>query len=275
MVGRRNRRGHTKVHIGLIGQRGSLLGWVRESGLEPVVHAPDEARRKVLASSGIRAVPAYAEFFDAMESPRVYLLDIEPGEAVDAAIDEAYVTMEPGDVVLDMTGSYWGDTLRRYRRMRHRSIFYIDLAAVGPASAQRLLAGGDERAFEVAGPVLEKLAGTPGLVRAGGPGAAHYALMVSDAVRTTVAHALSEAHQLLEAYPSSIEVPEVVAAVAGPSEPAGPRAAWLLDDAVRLEAAIPLLAQGAMLELGMALDEHRSAPPPPRVGGFVHPDDIL
>ncbi|MFO1039949.1 MAG: NAD(P)-binding domain-containing protein [Geminicoccaceae bacterium] len=263
------------MHIGLIGQRGSLLGWTREAGLSPVVHAPDAARRKVLAASGVTVVEAYPEYLEAMEGPRVYLLDVEPGETVDATIDEAYVTMEPGDVVLDMTGSYWGDTLRRYRRMRHRSLFYIDLAMVGPTSDRRLLAGGDERAFQVAGPVLDKLAGPSGLVRSGAAGSAHYALMVADAVRTTVAHALSEAHQLLEAYPSPLEVPEVVAALAGPTEPAGTRAPWLLDDAVRLEAAIPLLAQAVMLELGVALDEHRSEPPPPRVGGFVHPDDIL
>ena len=52
-------------------------------------------------------------------------------------------------------------------------------------------------------------------------------------------------------------------------------AAWLLDDAIRLEAAVPLLAQSIMLELGAALDDYRSAEADPRVGGFVHPDDIL
>ena len=57
--------------------------------------------------------------------------------------------------------------------------------------------------------------------------------------------------------------------------PASAAAAWLLDDAVRLHAVIPLLAQGVMLELGAALDDHRAVEVPPRVGGFVHPDEIL
>ena len=52
------------------------------------------------------------------------------------------------------------------------------------------------------------------------------------------------------------------------------RAGWLLDDAVRLEAAVPLTAQALMLTVGEALEAHRSTPPPPR-GAFVHPDDIL
>jgi hypothetical protein len=55
----------------------------------------------------------------------------------------------------------------------------------------------------------------------------------------------------------------------------GARAAWLLDDAVRLEAAVPLLAQAIMLGQAAALEEARSSPPPPRIGPFVHPDDIL
>ena len=38
--------------------------------------------------------------------------------------------MEPGDVVIDVTPSYWGDTLRRFRRMRHRSLFYVDVALI-------------------------------------------------------------------------------------------------------------------------------------------------
>ena len=38
--------------------------------------------------------------------------------------------------------------------------------------------------------------------------------------------------------------------------------AWLLDDAVRLHAVIPLLAQGVMLEIGAALDDHRTVDVP-------------
>jgi hypothetical protein len=37
----------------------------------------------------------------------------------------------------------------------------------------------------------------------------------------------------------------------------------------------PLLAQAAMLELATALEELRAVPPPPRVGGFAHPDEVL
>jgi len=52
------------------------------------------------------------------------------------------------------------------------------------------------------------------------------------------------------------------------------REAWIPDDALRLEAAVPLLAQAAMLRLAERLEEHRSEPPPPRCGPFVTREDL-
>ena len=48
----------------------------------------------------------------------------------------------------------------------------------------------------------------------------------------------------------------------------------MLDDALRMEAAVPLLAQAVMLELARQLDEHEMSELPPRVGGFVRHEDL-
>ena len=140
---------------------------------------------------------------------------------------------------------------------------------------RHLLAAGDERALELAGSLLERLAAPGRPIQMGGAGAAHYAAAVLDGIRTAQMHAESEARQLLEAYPNDPKLDEICAATGIGSVEAGPRAAWLLDDAVRLHAPIPHLAQGIMLELGQALDDQRAVEPAPRVAGFVHPDDIL
>ncbi|MEK0085263.1 NAD(P)-binding domain-containing protein [Benzoatithermus flavus] len=263
------------MRIGLIGNHRAFAERLGEAGIDLVVHPAETANKAGLDRSGIAIVDRYEAFFAELEHPRLFLLDLPLGAAIDRTIDEAYVTMEPGDVVLDPSGSYWGDTLRRFRRMRHRSLFYVDLALLGEIPTGIVLAAGDRRGIELATPFLERLARPDGVICAGGAGAAHYALMVRDAVATSVVHALSEARQLLEAYPNDPE-PDAVAGAFWPAGPhPGPRASWVLDDAVRLEAAIPLLAQGIMLEIAHALDEHRSREPAPRVGPFVHPDDIL
>lgn len=263
------------MRIGLIGNHHGYAERLGEAGIDCVVHLAGTAGTAGPSRPGVTVVDRFDAFSAGLEHPRLFLLDQPLGAAIDRAIDEAYVTMEPGDVVLDPSGSYWGDTLRRFRRMRHRSLFYVDLAFLGEMPGGAILAAGDPRGVDLAWPLLERLAGPAGVVRAGGAGAAHYALMVREAVATSVAHALSEARQLLEAYPNEPEPDAVAESLWPASPPPGVRAPWVLDDAIRLEAAIPLLAQSVMLEVAHALDEHRSQAPAPRVGPFVHPDDIL
>jgi hypothetical protein len=253
------------VRAGIIGRADRLAPRLAAAGLE-------------LVTAGAGTSP-YQAVADRLDHPRLFLLDLEPGPEVDRLVDEAYTAMEPGDLVVDLTGSYWGDTLRRYRRMRHRSLFYLDAAAIdGPGTGPVLLVAGDARGVDLARPFLERLAAGAAarLLHAGEAGAAHYALMVHDAWRTALAHAASEVHQALEAFPNGTASPELPGALTGAlGDGHGPRAAWLLDDAVRLEAATPLLAQAVMLEVATALDEFRASPPPARVGPFVHPDEIL
>ena len=136
------------MRAGVIGRADRLVPRMLAAGLEPVVHAGAQGAPAGAATT----VAEYAGFFDALEHQRLFLLDLDPGPDVDRLVDEFYVVMEPGDVVLDLTGSYWGDTLRRYRRMRHRSLFYVDAAFVEGAGASALLASGDARGVELARP---------------------------------------------------------------------------------------------------------------------------
>lgn len=267
--------GKAAVRIGVIGAAQGRARAMAAIGLETVVHQVGSAGSPALERQQVTVIDDYQAFITQLDHPRLFFLDLPIGARVDTVIDEAYVVMEPGDVVLDATGSYWGDTLRRFRRMRHRSLFYVDVALIGPFPGGTILAAGDKGGVDLAAPLLERLARPQGFVRAGGAGAAHYALMVREAVATAVTHALSEAQQLLEAYPNDLDATSIRSRL-WPDPPApGGQAAWMLDDAIRLEASVPLLAQGVMLEIGHALDEQRQASPSDRVGGFIHPDDVL
>ncbi|HEX6012808.1 MAG TPA: NAD(P)-binding domain-containing protein [Geminicoccaceae bacterium] len=263
------------MRAGLIGNQQGLARQLSAAGVSVVVHPAGTTDAAGLGGSDVTLVDRYDSFFGELEHPRLFVLDLPLGGAIDRAIDEAYVFMEPGDAVLDPSGSYWGDTLRRFHRMRHRALFYVDLGLIGEAPGATILAAGDSRGVDLCWPLLERLAKPRGVVRAGGAGAAHFAVMVREAVATSTVHALSEARQLLEAYPNHPEPAAILEQLWPGPTPDAPRAAWLLDDAVRLEAAIPLLAHAIMLELGAALDDQRPAGPSPRVGGFVHPDEIL
>jgi hypothetical protein len=112
-------------------------------------------------------------------------------------------------------------------------------------------------------------------VRCGHASTAHYALGLCDAVAAIADQARGELRQMLEALPLEREVSALVDALF-PSYPAvDGRAPWVLDDAIRLEAAIPLLAQSIMLERAEQLEQHVTPRMLTRVGPYQSPDEIL
>ncbi|HET6469175.1 MAG TPA: NAD(P)-binding domain-containing protein [Geminicoccaceae bacterium] len=257
------------MRVAVIGRAAGLAAAASGVGIEVVT-----LRGAAPPAAGAAEVVDYAGFREALEDPRVFFLDLAPGPDIDSVVDTAYLHMDPGDVVVDTSGSYWGDTLRRWRRMRHRAIYYLDATILPQAPGRRILLAGEARGCARARPALERLAAGGPLIRAGAPGAAHYALMVEQALEAMIARARSEARQLLEAFPGPLDALAVLRALPGGEVADAPRAAWLLEDALRLQATTPLLALTVMQGTADALDEQRAPERLPRLGPFVHPDEL-
>lgn len=251
--------------VGLIG---AAAGWgriARDVGLAVVGRREDGV-------AADQMIEAWSELFSRLEHPRPVLLDLAAGPEIDALLDEVYPFLEPGDVVIDLTPSWWCDTLRRWRRMRHRALYHVDAARLGPST---MVVAGDPAGVDLATPVLQRLAGTGGSVlQAGAAGHAHAVAALAQGVALARAQIHDEVHQLLEAFPGIAEVGPLLAALGRVEGPGDGRATWLLDDAIRLEATTPLLAQAVMLARAHALDSHEPLPAAPRLGPFVHPDEI-
>lgn len=259
---------------GVIGRCGATTASLQRAGLDLIARPIDEDARSGFADAGIPTIDDYQLFWDELDHPRAFVIDLDAGAEVDALIDEAYQSMEPGDIVIDTTASYWCDTLRRYRRMRHRALYYVDTAWLVREGANRLAVGGDKPALTIALPVLERWSKIPAIVL-GGPSIAHYAAMIDETARGAMAQIQNEAALMMEAWPAVANDDAIKSLWPLVDRPALGRAAWQLDDAMQLEAATPVFAQTAMLAMAEALEEHRSEPPPPRVGAFQHPDEIM
>lgn len=261
------------MQLAIVGRNSGWALRARSAGLDVVGFAAEAGDRAAFAADGVRCVAAWTDFFELLAPPRIYLLDLPLGETVERVLEEGSTVMEPGDVVVDPGGSWWCDTLRRWRRLRHRALYFVDAAELRTGNNGLLLVAGDMRGVELARPVLERLVLPASVRRAGSAGAAHYLAMLADAVATARAQAHSEAVQLVEAWPGDLDC--ALAREIWPVTEAGlSREAWVPDDAVRLEAAVPLLAQAVMLRMAERLDEHLSEPPPPRLGVFVTSDEI-
>ena len=84
-----------------------------------------------------------------------------------------------------------------------------------------------------------------------------------------------QVRQLLEAVPLAVDAAAVMnGLMASPPATSG-RAAWVLDDAVRLEAATPLLANAVMLARAEQLELHETPAALPRLGPYQDPSEIL
>ncbi len=213
--------------------------------------------------------------FEAIEPPRLYLLAIGPSPDVDRIIDTAYTTMEPGDVIVDMTGSWWCDTLRRCRRMRGRGFGYVDVARLVRRRRPLAVAAGDAAAVDLVVPLLQRWMPTIAVLPLGTSGLAHYALAIEEGIEASVYQTMNEAAQLIQAWPGSAHHELFDELWPVQDLPALGRSAWLMEDAARLEASVPHIAHAVMLNLGETLDERQAATVLPKLGPFGLPEEIL
>src|SRR5688572_16570398 len=110
--------------FGVIGL-GKMGGGLAHQALEKGVRVVGLARHgapKELVDAGLVEVREAAELAKLLHAPRIVLLYIPAGEAVDKLIDKLTGVLKPGDVIVDGGNSYWGDSIRRARRLKEKQL---------------------------------------------------------------------------------------------------------------------------------------------------------
>ncbi len=145
---------------------------------------------------------------------RAVFLYVPAGPRVDALLDDLARHLEPGDVIADGGNSYWGDSIRRQRRLRERGVHLVDLGTSGGVEGARrgacFMAGGERDAVERIEPILIDLAVEGGYVHAGPPGAGHFAKLVHNGIEFGMVQAIAEGVDLLEHYPGRLDIGAVL-----------------------------------------------------------------
>lgn len=267
-----------KATIGIAGlgqMGGNLARHALDVGLGVVGYTRSGVSEE-LRKAGVEAIESPAGFRGALEPPRIVLLYVPAGEVVDEVLEPLAETLEDGDVVVDGGNSYWGDSIRRHARLAKRGLRFVDLGTSGGVSGARcapcLMAGGDPETIALVEPILERLAVEGGYVHAGPPGAGHFVKLVHNGIEFGMLQAIGEGMALLERYPQSLPVAEVLrcwrhgsvirswlidlmeesyrgsgglAAIPPFVEDTG-EVNWLVDDALHLEVPVPVIAQSVM-----------------------------
>lgn len=267
-----------KISFGIIGlgkMGGSLAMQAMEKGYKVIGYDKREFSPE-LKQTAIEHALNFKSFGDMLKPPRIIFLYIPAGGVVDTVIDEISDVLESGDIIADGGNSYWGDSIRRAERMKIKGVDYIDCGTSGGVSGARngacFMVGGDRKAVSIIEPILRDLAVQDGFVHAGESGSGHFAKLVHNGIEFGMLQAIGEGIDLLERYRSHLDINEILhcwnhgsvirswlvelmeemykqknglSSVPPYIEDTG-EVNWLVDDALKMEVSVPVIAQSVM-----------------------------
>src|SRR5438067_1771359 len=145
------------------------------------------------------------ELVQQLEAPRVALMMVTAGPAVDETIDHLAPSMKPGDILIDGGNSYFLDTVRRGKAMEARGLRFIGTGVSGgeegALNGPSIMPGGQREAYERVAPMLTKISaqvdGDPCCTYIGPGGAGHYVKMVHNGIEYADIQLIAEAYDLL------------------------------------------------------------------------------
>ncbi|MGB2856429.1 MAG: decarboxylating 6-phosphogluconate dehydrogenase [Dehalococcoidia bacterium] len=240
-----------------------------------------------LISAGLIQIHGLDGFREKLTPSRAIFIYIPAGPAVDRAIDDILPHLDKGDILIDGGNSYWGDSIRRYRRLSEKGINFVDLGTSGGVEGARhgacFMAGGDKNAIARIEPLLLELATPSGYVHAGPPGAGHFTKLVHNGIEFGMLQAIGEGIDLLENYRDKLNIADVLRcwrhgsvirswlvdlmesayrfeggleAIPPYVEDTG-EVNWLVNDAIRMEVPIPVISQ-AVMQLFTSRDDKKN-----------------
>jgi 6-phosphogluconate dehydrogenase len=241
-----------------------------------------------LTGAGLKIAPDVGALTRLLPCPRLILLYVPAGKPVDDVLSQLIPHLEAGDIIADGGNSYWGDSIRRHARLKDKGLHFIDLGTSGGPGGARdgacFMVGGEDAPIAQIEPLLRQLAVEGGYVHAGGPGAGHFVKLVHNGIEFGMLQAIGEGIDLIEHYHETLPVDGILRcwnhgsvirswlielmekmyrertldSVSSYVEDTG-EVNWLVDDAMHMEVAIPVIAQSVIQLIASRDNRHNAA----------------
>jgi len=161
---------------------------------------------RTCGNSAIVGATDAADMISLLKRPRVILIMVTAGVAVDIVISMIAPYCEHGDCIVDCGNSYYRDTEQRQRMLEPRGIMLVGCGVSGgrkgALTGPCFMPGGPEGARGRILPLLEKAAarlqdGTPACAWIGPGGAGHFAKMAHNGIEYGMMQGIAEAYHLM------------------------------------------------------------------------------
>src|SRR3989442_2080507 len=139
------KREYGVVALGRMG--GNCARQAMEKGMH-VVGYTRHAAPPDMVEAGLIEIRSFADFRKHLSAPRAIFVYIPAGPEVDQTLDAIAEDLEPGDILVDGGNSYWGESVRRHRKLQEKGIHLVDLGTSGGVGGARhgawFMAGGGQ-----------------------------------------------------------------------------------------------------------------------------------
>ncbi len=146
------------------------------------------------------------EFVGSLESPRMIMMMVRAGDAVDQIIDSLIPLLSPGDIIIDGGNSNFRDSTRRTTYVESKGLLYVGTGVSGgeegALNGPSIMPGGSAKAWPFVKPVFQSIAakaddGTPCCEWIGDGGAGHFVKMVHNGIEYADMQLIAEAYSVM------------------------------------------------------------------------------
>jgi len=168
----------------------------------------DPKRDRFAKRTGAVAPRSLQELVASLKLPRVLLLMVPAGDAVDEVLAGLRPLLAAGDVVIDGGNTRFTDTQRRITALAGTGILFVGAGVSGGEEGAlrgpSIMPGGDAQAWPVVQPILQAIAaraedGTPCCDWVGPGAAGHFVKMVHNGIEYADMQTICEAYHLMGA----------------------------------------------------------------------------
>jgi 6-phosphogluconate dehydrogenase len=144
-----------------------------------------------------------------LRKPRLVMMLVKAGPAVDELIEQLLPYLEPGDVIIDGGNEYYTNTERRTDYVESKGLLYIGTGVSGgeegALKGPSLMPGGSKAAWPLIKPIFQAISAKVGPKEdipccewVGARGAGHYVKMVHNGIEYGDMQLICEAYQILK-----------------------------------------------------------------------------